>query len=114
MPIQVGTFAIENRVEARLDLHPLVKVMAVDDDRDEENDHYREEHREVLQLSPNDHGPFGIDHVMNDDPEEAAGQGREIEGEREEPRKTELLRRNERAHHAQTESNDPDDREQKR
>src|SRR5947207_12667929 len=112
VPIQVGAFAIENRVEARLDIHPLVKVMAVDDDRDEENDHYREEHREILKLPPNDYRPFGIDDVMNDDPEEAAGQGREIKGEREQPRETELLRRNEGAHYAQAESNDSDDREQ--
>src|SRR6266513_359530 len=50
--------------------------------RGDENNHYREEHREVLKLPPNDYGPFGIDDVMSDDPEEAAGQNREIESER--------------------------------
>src|SRR5437762_14098412 len=51
---------------------------------------------------------------MNDDPEETASQHREIKGEREEPGETELVRRDERAHHAQAETAQTEQRQQER
>src|SRR5205823_6888079 len=82
------------------------------DDRDEEDHHNRQQHGEVLELAPDDHRPFGIDNVVDDDPEEAAGQHREIKGEGEEPRKTELMRRDKSAHHAEAKPDDSDERQE--
>src|ERR1700719_4085066 len=89
-------------------------MMAEDDDRDEEQHHDREEHREVLELAPDDDRPFRVHDVMDDDPEETAGQHREIKGEGEKPGETELFRIYERAHHAQTETDDSHQRQQER
>ena len=70
-------------------------------DRDEEDRHERQKHREIFELAPHHDRPFRIGYVVHDDPEETAGEQREIKREREEPRETELMRGDECAYDAQ-------------
>src|SRR6187200_2127163 len=91
MPIQVGPFAVENRILSYGDTQPPVKVMPENQNRNEEYRHDGDQHREILQLTSHNNGPFCIRHVVDDDPEKAASEESKEKGEREEPRKTELM-----------------------
>ena len=108
IPIQISALAVEHRIVSGRDVRPFIKMVAKEQDRDEEHRHERQKHREIFELPSHHDRPFRIGHVMHDDPEETAGEQREIKREREEPRETELMRRDECAYHAQRQPGESD------
>src|SRR5213075_1471515 len=77
--------------------------------RNEENRDDSEEHRNVFQLSPNDHRPLRIGRVMDNRPEETTRAEREEKREREQPRIRKLMLVDERADDAERERDKCDD-----
>ena len=77
-------------------------------DRQKENTQDRKEKGNVFELSPNDDGPFRVDHMMHDGPEETADAEGEEKDEGEEPGKAELDRRSKRPDKAKDKYHDAD------
>src|SRR5436190_18140218 len=108
MPIQVSPFAVEDWIVPRGDVHPFIKMMAKNQERNEKRSHDGEEHGEVFQLTSHHNRPLRVGDMMHNEPEKAACQECEEIGKSKEPRKTKLMPVNEGSDDAQSETEQRD------
>src|SRR5207248_751349 len=71
-PVQILSFAVERCVLARRDIHPLKKIMAEQQNRDDKNKECEEEERDILKLPAHYYRPFRIGGVMHNRPKQTA------------------------------------------
>jgi hypothetical protein len=97
---QVRLFLIEERVNSGSNIPPLIKYFYAEQDRNEKEDQIRNQTGHVLELTPDNHGPFRVGGMMETGPEEASDTKAEEIGKTEEPRISEEIPGKQRADQA--------------